>query len=103
MMRERTVMQEVPLAHSSGAAVRVQPARKIPRSIHEGAREMARDLSLTDAHATSQRERKKIENAARGSSVISANGGGCGAPSTKAARDRSIAHASFGLTSIAPV
>jgi transposase len=38
-----------------------QPARKIPRSIHEGARDMARDLSLTDAYATSRRERKKIE------------------------------------------
>jgi hypothetical protein len=30
-----------------------QPDRKIPRSIHEGARDMARDLSLTDAYATS--------------------------------------------------
>jgi transposase len=38
-----------------------QPARKIPRSIHEGARDMARDLSLTDAYVTSRRERKKIE------------------------------------------
>jgi IS5 family transposase len=38
-----------------------QPARKIPRSIHEGARDMARDLALTDAYATSRRERKKIE------------------------------------------
>ena len=38
-----------------------QPARKVPRSIREGARDMARDLALTDAHATSRRERKKIE------------------------------------------
>ncbi len=38
-----------------------QPARKIPRSIHEGARDMARDLSLTDAYLTSRRERKKVE------------------------------------------
>ena len=38
-----------------------QPARKVPRSIHEGARDMARDLALTDAYATSRRERKKIE------------------------------------------
>jgi transposase len=37
------------------------PARKIPRSIHEGARDMARDLSLTDAYVTSRRERKKVE------------------------------------------
>jgi transposase len=38
-----------------------QPARKVPRSIHEGARDMARDLALTDAYVTSRRERKKIE------------------------------------------
>jgi transposase len=38
-----------------------QLARKVPRSIHEGARDMARDLALTDAYATSRRERKKIE------------------------------------------
>jgi transposase len=38
-----------------------QPARKIPRSIHEGARDMARDLSKTDAYLTSRRERKKVE------------------------------------------
>ncbi len=38
-----------------------QPVRKIPRSIHEGARDMARDLSLTDAYLTSRRERKKVE------------------------------------------
>jgi transposase len=38
-----------------------QPARKIPRSIHEGACDMARELALTDAYTTSRRERKKIE------------------------------------------
>jgi Transposase DDE domain len=38
-----------------------QPARKIPRSIHEGAGDKARDLSVTDAYLTSRRERKKIE------------------------------------------
>ena len=37
------------------------PARKILRSIHEGARDMARDLATTDAYVTSRRERKKIE------------------------------------------
>ena len=37
------------------------PARKILRSIHEGARDMARDIAATDAYATSRRERKKIE------------------------------------------
>lgn len=38
-----------------------QPARKVMRSIHEGARDLARDLSQTDAYVTSRRERKKVE------------------------------------------
>src|SRR5688500_1217454 len=37
------------------------PARKILRSIHEGARDLARDLALTDAYLTSRRQRKKVE------------------------------------------
>ena len=37
------------------------PARKILRSIHEGARDLARDLALTDAYRTSRRERTKVE------------------------------------------
>ena len=34
------------------------PARKIPRSIHEGARDMARDIAAIEAYVTSRRERK---------------------------------------------
>src|SRR5215204_1786619 len=37
------------------------PARKIPRSIHEGARDMARDIAKTEAYLTSRCERKKVE------------------------------------------
>ena len=37
------------------------PARKIPRSIHEGARDMARDIATTDEYVTSRRQRKKVE------------------------------------------
>src|SRR5207249_5728668 len=37
------------------------PARKILRSIHEGARDVARDIATTDAYVTSRRERKKVE------------------------------------------
>lgn len=37
------------------------PARKIMRSMHEGARDMARDLATTDAYVTSRRQRKKVE------------------------------------------
>jgi transposase len=38
-----------------------QPARKITRSIHEGARDLARDIAQTDAYWTSMRQRKKVE------------------------------------------
>jgi hypothetical protein len=37
------------------------PARKIPRSIHEGARDLARDIATTDAYVVSRSERKKVE------------------------------------------
>jgi hypothetical protein len=37
------------------------PARKVPRSIHEGARNMARDIAKTEAYQTSRRQRKKVE------------------------------------------
>ena len=38
-----------------------QPMRKVSRSIHEGARDMARDLAKTEAYVTSCRQRKKVE------------------------------------------
>jgi hypothetical protein len=37
------------------------PARKIPRSIHEAARDKARAIAKTEAYAVSRRERKKVE------------------------------------------
>ena len=37
------------------------PARKVPRSIHEQARDVARDIAKTEIYVTSRRERKKIE------------------------------------------
>ncbi len=37
------------------------PARKVLRSIHEGARDVARDIAATEAYVTSRRERKKVE------------------------------------------
>jgi hypothetical protein len=37
------------------------PARKIPRSIHESARDMARDIAKTQAYRTSRCQRKKVE------------------------------------------
>jgi transposase len=38
-----------------------EQGRKVLRSIHEGARDLARDLSDTDDYVTSRRERKKVE------------------------------------------
>src|SRR6185437_4766319 len=35
--------------------------RSRPRSIHEGAREMARDIAKTEAYVTSKQQRKKVE------------------------------------------
>ncbi len=40
-----------------------QPMRKIPRSIHEDARDVVRRLQPTEAYAASQRDRKKVEMA----------------------------------------
>ena len=37
------------------------PARKVTRSIYEGARDFARDIARTDAYVVSRRERKKVE------------------------------------------
>ena len=38
-----------------------EPARKVPRSIHEGARDLARAMAQTDAYCSSRRQRKKVE------------------------------------------
>jgi hypothetical protein len=37
------------------------PSRKVPRSIHEKARDVAREIAKTDAYVRSRRERKKVE------------------------------------------
>ena len=37
------------------------PARKVPRSVHEGARDMARTIAKSEAGQVSRRQRKKIE------------------------------------------
>jgi Transposase DDE domain len=37
------------------------PARKVLRSIHEGARDLAHDIAKTKAYQTSRRQRKKVE------------------------------------------
>jgi transposase len=37
------------------------PARKVPRSIYEGARDIARKIATTESYRTSRRQRKKVE------------------------------------------
>ncbi|MEL6104061.1 MAG: transposase, partial [Pseudomonadota bacterium] len=37
------------------------PARQITRSIHEGARDLAREIAKTDAFVASRRARRKVE------------------------------------------
>ena len=37
------------------------PARKVPRSIHEGARDLARDIAKTEEYQISRCQRKKVE------------------------------------------
>ena len=37
------------------------PARKVPRSIYEGARDLARQIAKTEAYQTSRYQRKKVE------------------------------------------
>ena len=37
------------------------PARKVPRSIHEAARDKARAIAKTEAYVVSRKQRKKVE------------------------------------------
>src|SRR5204862_7205935 len=37
------------------------PQRKIPRSLHEGARDVTHQIATTEAYVTSRRQRKKVE------------------------------------------
>jgi hypothetical protein len=45
------------------------PARKIPRSIHEGARDLAREIAKTDAYATSGASERRSRCCSRTSNV----------------------------------
>lgn len=41
-----------------------------PRSIHEGARDIVRDIARTDAYVTSRRQRRQVEMLARKAQAI---------------------------------
>jgi Transposase DDE domain len=61
MMRDRATSADCSACALEPRCCPTQPHRRVFRSIHEGARDLARDLSLTDAYPTSRRERKKVE------------------------------------------
>ena len=46
---------------SEAALLPQHPARKVPRSIHEGARDLARDIAKTEEYQISRYQRKKVE------------------------------------------
>jgi IS5 family transposase len=61
MMRDRASKLDCDACSLKPQCCPNTPARKIPRSIHEGAREMARDIAATKEYVTSRRQRKKVE------------------------------------------
>ena len=46
---------------SEAALLPQHTRRKVPRSIHEGARDLARDIAKTEAYQISRCQRKKVE------------------------------------------
>ena len=61
LLRYRATKQDCDACRMKPRCCPNAPSRKILRSIHEGARDMARDIATTDAYVTSRRERKKVE------------------------------------------
>ena len=61
LMRYRATKQDCGSCPFKERCCPKHDARKVLRSIHEGARDMARDIAETDAYVVSRRERKKVE------------------------------------------
>jgi hypothetical protein len=60
-MRYRASRQDCEVCSLKPRCCPNTPARKIPRSLHEGARDLAREIATTEAYVTSRRQRKKVE------------------------------------------
>jgi len=63
---DETVQYRADKSDCDACALKIQccpntPMRKITRSIHEGARELARDIAKTDSFVASRRARRKVE------------------------------------------
>ena len=61
LMRYRASKQDCDACALKPGCTPKEPGRKILRSIHKGARDLARDIAKTDAYAVSLRQRKKVE------------------------------------------
>ena len=61
LMRYRASKTDCDLCPLKPRCCPAQPARKILRSIHEGARQMARDIARTEDYEISRKLRKKVE------------------------------------------
>ncbi|QAY78171.1 transposase [Sphingosinicella sp. BN140058] len=61
LMRYRASLADCRACALKARCCPTQPQRNVQRSIHEGARDMARDIAKTDAYLVSRCERKKVE------------------------------------------
>jgi hypothetical protein len=61
MMRYRASRHDCSVCALKSQCCPKEPARKIPRSIHEDARDVARDIAKTEDYRTSCKLRKKVE------------------------------------------
>jgi hypothetical protein len=64
--KDRTRLYRASQSDCQGCALKQRccpkaPARKVPRSIYESARDLAREIAKSDAYVVSRRERKKVE------------------------------------------
>ena len=61
LIRYRARKQDCNACHLKAQCCPTQPARKVLRSVHEAARDVARDIRKTDAYMTSFIQRRKVE------------------------------------------
>ena len=61
LIRYRARKQDCDTCHPKAHCCPTQPAKKVPRSVHEAARDIARDIRKTDAYMTSFMQRRKVE------------------------------------------
>ena len=61
LIRYRARKQDCETCHLKARCCPTQPARKVLRSVHEAARDIARDIRKTDAYMTSFMQRRKVE------------------------------------------